>query len=248
MLSALLTLLVAVSPAWAANSALEIHTRNEADVPAQLRSQLHGILSASLNFLAAFPPKTLPNNLFSWEADRAPLAGKSLTLIFATTRNPTVAKVLSADSVDMDSLTIGAGDLDTKTLNIYVYLLVDKIFYDPLGREYTDGFSRLTVALAHEIYGNVQHFLPFDLKTARPQTIADRVRQQRNSFRASLGFLAELRERPEFKTLPPSVQKGLHTQWPLEVIRYLSWQNSQSLEDPDPVCEALLASYREDKK
>lgn len=144
----------------------------------------------------------------------------------------------------MDAFTVAPMNLTRNSLSIYVMLLVDEIFYDRQGFERPDGFAHLVLALAHEIYGNVQHFLEFDMAKAKTQTISDRVHQQQKAFLASIMFLGNLSKDPKAKTLPYKIKKELLDLMPQEVQGYRSWQIANPSNKPDPACEAMLASLK----
>jgi len=247
MLVALLAFLV-TSSAWSANEAapaLPIQIGYGEDLDAEFSKQLAGISQQALNFVRRFPPAGYENNLFHWTDDRKILDGKAMHLFFATTKTPLLKPLLqNSGSTNLDAFTMVPIDVKSKSMNIVLVLLVDKIFYDAAGTEHPDGFSRLVVALAHEIYGNVQHFLEFPIESAQKQTRGDRVRQELRAFRASLAFLGELRQNPTFATLPLKMQSDLLARLPFEIDGYRSWLRAHPSEAPDPACEAMLKSLR----
>jgi hypothetical protein len=193
-----------------------------------------------------YPPSGYENNLFTWSQDRRIRNGKSFRLYLTTSRNPTFAPLLNNSDPNMDSFTTVQFNLTKKKMPIFLVVLVDRVFYGKLGRERPHGFSKLVVALAHEIFGNVQHYLEFNIENARPQTIADHVFQQRKAFRASLMFLGRLRDSNEFSKMPASVQEGLLQLIPDELRAYRSWQRANPEITLDPACEAMLRSLDKD--
>lgn len=233
---------------WAAenNPALPITMSMESDVHRETHQHLPAVLETAITFVRNFPPRGYENNLFSWSKDRKILNGKSLTIILTTSKNPALASLLAhSNSYNMDALTMAPVNTTSKTMSILLVLFVDKIMYDSNGRESTDGFSKLVLALAHEIYGNVQHFLEFNIDNAKPQTWEDRVDQERKAFLASLMFLGSLRESDKFLSLPDGIREGLMRLLPSEIRAFRSWQRAHGSQIQDPGCAAMLKSINE---
>lgn len=233
--------LIQLSTAAAASPAVPIKLASD-DVPLAMEQNLRPVLDSALAFVRMFPPPGYERNLFNWNAGRKTLRGKSVTLVLATSKTETFAPILrNGGMVSMDAFTMAPVKVD-KTMPILVVLLVDKLFYDSRGQELKHGFARLTLALAHEIYGNVQHFLEMDLRHPKPQTMAMRVAQERRAFQASLQFLNNVMSNKTFASLPESVRKGLQATWPSELMAFQSWLKAHPSEKPDPACEAMLQS------
>jgi hypothetical protein len=222
--------------------ALPLRMSIEKDVDAKVGQKLGGIVQVALNFVRLYPPRGYENNLFTWSRSRKILNGKSFKLHLTTSRNATFAPLLKNSDPNMDSFTTVQFNLTQKEMPISLVLLVDRIFYDKFGNERPQGFSKLVLALAHEIYGNVQHYLEFNIENAQPQTIADRVFQQRKAFHASLMFLGRLKDSNEFSKLPANVREGLLNLIPAELRAYRSWQQANPDAALDPACEAMLRS------
>ena len=225
-LAFLILYLFASGFSWAYDKpALQVSVSYENDLGPELRQQLTEIVPTAVNFVGQFPPKGYDNNLFQWIADREILKGKSLSLVVTTSKNPTLAPLIAnSGSSNMDSFTMSPINFTDKTMAIIVVLLADKIFYDGAGREARGGFSRLVLALAHEIYGNVQHFLEFNIENVQPQTRESRINQQKKSYQASIMFLGGVIESEKFPTLPPRVRDGLLSLLPKEIEGLRSWQ------------------------
>lgn len=227
--------------------ALPLRMSIEKDVDAKVGQKLGGILQVALNFVRLYPPSGYENNLFAWSRDRKILNGKSFRIYLTTSRNPTFVPLLKNSDPNMDSFTTAQFDPTQKEMTLFLVVLVDRVFYDKFGNERPQGFSKLVLALAHEIYGNVQHYLEFNIENVRPQTIADRVFQQRKAFRASLMFLGRLKESNEFSKIPANVREGLLNLIPDELRAYRSWQQANPGFALDPACEAMLKSlHKED--
>lgn len=147
----------------------------------------------------------------------------------------------------MDAFTMAPINRDTRTMMILVVLLVDKLFYDEFGHERPDGYAKLTVALAHEVLGNVQHFLHTRFDDLKPQTMQDRIRQERKAFQASIMFLNEILVNPKASTIPPLIRQKLIHLMPQELAAFESWLRAHPSETPDAACEAMLQTWKEAK-
>lgn len=248
MLALPVSLLLFPAPSQAADfgPALTVNTSFEADIPVHQRRQLRDLLHTALQFVQMFPPQGYDNNLFQWSADRQVLNGKTLSMVFTTSQNQTISPIIGRSDPGMDGFTMVPMNQIEGTTKIMVILLADRLFYDFFGRERPNGFSRLILALAHEIYGNVQHFLEFDVSTAEPQTLKDRFLQERKAFTASLMFLGGLKDHERFATLPEKIREDLMNLLPSEIRAFRSWQTTHPSLAPDPACEAMLASITKD--
>ncbi|MGZ3721880.1 MAG: hypothetical protein ACXVA9_03045 [Bdellovibrionales bacterium] len=249
MLSLLVALLSTLSVNATVGSppepALPLQVALSGELNSNLREQLPGIFEAALTLVEMFPPKGYENNVFQWSADREILKGKNLSILFATKETPVIAPLLAnSGAKEMDAFTMAPINPSEKTISIVVVLLVDEIFYDSSGNERHNGFSKLVLALAHEIYGNVQHFLEFDTEGVKPQTRADRIKQEMSAYRASLLFLDGLANNPKFTTVPLSTRQGILKLLPNEIRAYRSWLNAHPSEAPDPACEAMLKARK----
>jgi hypothetical protein len=218
----------------------------ESDVPQETRRHLPNIFEAAIALVHLYPPTGYENNLFIWSADRRILQGKAVSIVMTTSRNPAIQPLIAnSNTPNMDAFIMAPMNVTKKTMSIVVVLLVDKIFFDSSGREFRHGFAKLVLALAHEIYGNVQHFLEFDIAGAKAQTMADRVNMERKAYRASLLFLGGLPDHPEYLDIPEGTRAGLMSLLPGEIRGYKSWMNAHPNLEPDPACEAMLEKYKE---
>jgi hypothetical protein len=240
-----LTLNLPTSMAVEVQPALPLKLSVEPELEAGLSRQLPGIVETGLQFVRRFPPKGYENNLFEWSADRGILAGKTFSIHLAMSRSASIAPLIAnSGSLGLDALTLAPINTDAKTMAIIVVLLVDKIFYDDLGQERQDGFAKLVLALAHEIYGNVQHFLEFKIEGAKLQTMEDRINQELNAFQASLMFLCGLSGHSEFNSLPEKTRNDLLNLLPAETMAFRSWQRAHPTNKLNPACEAMLKTSR----
>ena len=99
----------------------------------------------------------------------------------------------------------------------------DKIFLDEKGKKRPDGFIRLTVALAHELYGNA---LPLLEATAEQTQARNNVNGWRNqeiqAFQASVDFCQRIIQDPH---LPGEIRKMLVVAKKREEAGLKSWQS-----------------------
>jgi hypothetical protein len=223
--------------------AIPIYISISHEVDPRLGEQIPDILNSALKVVQSFPPRGYENNLFNWSVPRQILFGKNVSISVTLSHDPALEPLLSnAGANNMDMLTIAP--MNSHEMSIIVVILADKVFFNAQRNEYPDAFSRLIVGLAHEIYGNVQHFLYFNLATATAQTMADRVAQQQNAFRASISFLHDLYNNQAFAMLPLSLQKGLIGRLPFEIHGYRSWLSAHPSAQKDPSCEKMLAAIK----
>lgn len=243
ILLALLSIVASTSLNLRAEPALPLLFSVESDVPSPRRPELKLILDSALTLVSRYPPKGYENNLFQWSADRSVLQGKTFQITLATSLSSTLEPILGNSGIsEMDAFTMAPINQAQRKMSVHLILLVDKLLYDSTGHERPNSFARLVVALAHEIYGNVQHSLELKIEMAERQTLADRIYQQRNAYRASLLFLGGLIQNPDFLTMPRSIQDGLKQLLPQEKMAYQGWQNAHPSQALDPACEAMLLS------
>ncbi len=144
-------------------------------------------LNTALSVVKAFQPEG--NNLFNWTGSRTVLANKAFEIYYTNFDDPYVNKLVkdnqSTITKSTDALTLLLGTKDKK-INIFLCLFADKIFFDEKIIERTDGFTRLTVALAHEIYGNTQMYLKYDPSTKK---LPSRKQAEINAFTAGINFI-----------------------------------------------------------
>jgi hypothetical protein len=243
MLSVLLWSLL-TSAAWGAEEhgpVLPIGISGEQDFHPVQVMQLSNVTKAAIRVVRMFAPREIKNHLFNWTGARRLIKGKRIEIRFATGRSPWLQPLLAGAS-DSDAFTVASVDLKNRRMRIVIVLLVDRLLYDPSGKEHPDGFSRLVVALAHEIFGTVQDCLEDDFDTLKPQTAADKVKLELRSYRASLSFLRGLKKNPAFGRLPAEMQVGLLGRLPPEIKAYRTWLKAHPGESPDPACGEMLKS------
>ena len=97
------------------------------------------------------------------------------------------------------------------------------------------------MALAHEIYGNVQHFLEFSVEGAKPQTTADRISQERKAFQASIQFLEKIAQDEKAPLMPTKMRNDLLNLMPSEIKAYQSWLEAHPSLARDRTCDSLLS-------
>ena len=88
-----------------------------------------------------------------------------------------------------DALTILMGSKNSNDMNIFLCIFEDRIFFDENNVERTDGFTRLSVALAHEIYGNTQMYIKQDLSSPSTTKLPTRKQAEINAFTAGVNFI-----------------------------------------------------------
>jgi hypothetical protein len=145
------------------NPALAIDHAWGPDIPESQKAELLSIISSALQVIEGAAPST--DNLFRWSANRNVLAHKRFQLHITTSNDPAWSKLLNrgdnATPREADAASIMVLSDDAK-FDIVTALFVDKLFFNKDGSERPDGFAQTIVALAHEIYGNVQHNLELD--------------------------------------------------------------------------------------
>lgn len=195
----------------AANPALPWSTIFHDDVPPSIHPQLESIAGMGFAALQALAPPG--DNLFHWTGPRDKTSQKKEVVFvftnFATVASSAIGRELSPDS-DAGTLMVGnPGDV-----TIYVFLFVDRLFYALGGLvERPDAFTRFQVALAHETFGNVQHFLELDLTAAPAPTEAFRFAMEIRAFEAGVAFIEHfqglLRQNPMGGHIPQHMAAAL---------------------------------------
>lgn len=128
----------------------------------------------------------------------------------------------------MDAITLTPINTTKKTMIIIVCLFADRLFFTPFGQERKGAFSRLVVALAHEIYGNVQSFLEMPLENQELMTPTLRQDLEIRAFTRSVAFLEGLFENPLFLRLPSKTQADLRALLPREQSMLQSWETGNA--------------------
>jgi hypothetical protein len=236
----LLSLLYSIltTAAWGA-PALPIGISAERELNPEGVTHLIAMTKSAVEIVIKFAPRGMKNHLFHWTGRKKLLEGKSIEIRFATSRTSWIQSFMTGTR-DSDAFTVSEVDLANRRMRIVIVLLVDRLFYDSSGNQHPDGFARLVLALAHEIFGNVQDSLEDDFDKLRPQTDDDRIKLELRAFRASLSFLRGLKKNPAFRRLPKDLQNGLLGRLPSEIKAYRTWLNSHSNESMDPECEVEL--------
>ena len=143
-------------------------------------------LNAALSIVQALPPAE--DNLFNWTGNRAVLTNKTFTIYYTNSDDKYVKKLLTDTGATTtkftDAATFMLGSKDEK-ISIFSCVFADKIFWDQNKIERTDSVTRLTVALAHEIYGNVQMYLKYNPAKKLPS----RKQAEINAFTAGIDFI-----------------------------------------------------------
>jgi hypothetical protein len=194
-----------------ANPALPFGLTVWDDVPAPLQEQVRSYTELAIAALQKAAPSG--DTLFHWQGSRDTVKQKKdvvyvLTTYPAVKSLPQVGQSIYPGS-DAGTLMMGNhGDI-----RIYVFLFVDNIFYDFGGLlERPDGLARLFVAMAHETYGNVQHFLEMDAtKVPGRPTELMRAEQEIRAFQAGLDFIDRLLA--QFQATPPGGNLPRHLGW-----------------------------------
>lgn len=147
------------------------------------------IVNTAITFVSIFQPEE--NNFFNWTETRETFKNKTFSIYYTTSTEERLRNILSLDKKEYqetDAVTIFLGET-MQTCQITICLFVDKLFFDEEGNERKDGFSRLVVALAHEIYGHmptylkVTEYLPSSLKV-----------EEISAFTKSVAFIERLLE------------------------------------------------------
>ena len=150
-----------------------------------------GALNAALGIVKSCQPSE--DNLFNWKGNRAVLKNKTFEIYYTDsddgylTKKVTEAKTTITKSTD--ALTLFLTPKDKTTTNIFLCILSDRIFFDENNKERVDGIARLTVALGHEIYGNTQMYLEYDLSTASTKALPSRKQSEIKAFTAGINFI-----------------------------------------------------------
>jgi len=178
-----------------------------------LNQSLRSIVEAALQFVSEFPPKSTPNNIFNWVADDKLLAGKNVSIVLTHSDSRFMDQfgIPAIGELDpkVSSVTIAPVNKEKREMPIRVLLFIDKLMYDSSGNEDPHAFSRVVVALAHALYGNVQRFLMQDIDTIEPMTLNLRIAGEMDAYKKSIEFLEQLISNRKFQELPASFQEGL---------------------------------------
>ncbi len=187
----------------------------------------------ALHFVATYAPKDLPNHLFSWKGNRSIVSTKSIALYGHDSTSPEGQKVLRDMSVmqaggvhqNMDALTAVQGQ--RKNNQIYIYI-ESHFFLDKIRKTSADEsafMTKLIVAMAHEIYGNIQNALTQDFNNFDPKNndLAHRKAMERYAFSAGIRFIQNLRNHPDFFKLNKKMRDEFDLRLKEEKAVLASW-------------------------
>jgi hypothetical protein len=196
---------------------------------AELGKELLPVLAAALQLVtSALPPN---DNLFSWPGNRHVLDGKSFLLEITTSTDERWRKILAEhntfDLKHLDALTILEVD-DNGKLPITTALFIDKLCYDENGNERVDSLVRIAVALAHEIFGNVQRELEFDSSCIASHSFgnAERIQREIFAFTAGVNFIERISSGANYLLLPKSIRDSFEQALVRERDSLRTWQQA----------------------
>lgn len=136
------------------------------------------------------------DTIFHWKKTTKRLPVKNINLVFTTSDDPALTKPqqkstskLEHNPGDADAQTILLLDKAAKNPEIFVYIFLDKIYYDANFNKRNDDNVRVITALAHEIYGNVNAYLTSDPKESFVQNEILRINKEIKAFRAGIQCL-----------------------------------------------------------
>ena len=172
------------------------------------------IVNAAFGIVQSFPPAH--DNIFSWKGSKETLQGKRAVLYLTESTSSLVKKVFAArgdpavtvENFNGDSLTAVMA-LKKGDVTIAVMLLLDRLFFSQSKKgnhERPDVLVRTMVALAHEIYGNLQADLDLKFVKGLPTEPVDLNRRELSSFRASLDFIDRIEKSEAFIQFPFKLQ------------------------------------------
>ena len=210
------------------NPALKVDFAWGDSMPERLKDQYLKLINVALTVVQFSPPPG--DHLFNWQGDHKPLENKTFQFLF-TTSSDDAFKKLTKDypggvSNNTDAATFTIADPQTKKTDIFCVVLLDKVFFEN-GKERPDAMTRIEVALAHEIYGNVQQSLRVDPSQVKPPTYADRKKAEETAFKASVEFIERFQKDPKFRQLPQKIQKDFEEALKREKLAYAAWQKDQ---------------------
>lgn len=159
----------------------------------------------ALKIVADHQPKK--NNPFNWSGDKNKFHKTNIRFLLTEMRD-LPHPIQGPRKFNLtDAVTVG-GQFNNGQNSIDVHLLADRLSYDHLRKPYEDRFVRLTAALGHEVYGNVQALAE---KTDKG-TFLEPINSQQaeiNAFTAGVDFLNRLIEGPVFKDQSPEMQTAI---------------------------------------
>lgn len=212
-------------PAHSGKPALELSYEWGDAIPERNREQYFNVIQQALTIVEAFPPAG--DNLFSWSGDRSVLDHKEFRLVFTSSKDPALKTILeSSGQLSSDGTDAGTAALyDGETLRIFTLFFADRIFFDTAGNERPDGLTRAIVALAHEIYGNVQQSLDLSLTQQPENDLVARQRREMAAFTAGIEFIHRVQASDEFSRLPVKMQRDLNEALKRDEVMLEDWQS-----------------------
>jgi hypothetical protein len=159
---------------------------------AETRSTYSDVLDTAIELIKAIQPKG--DYLFNWKGDRTVLANKTFEIYYTFSDDKYLSAKIAQTGATMaeqaDSMTLMMKDKGKeKGSLIMLCLFADKIFFDKNGVERKDGLARLTVALAYEVYSNVQMYLNYDLSPTSTKKLPTRKQSEISAFITSVNFI-----------------------------------------------------------
>jgi hypothetical protein len=155
------------------------------------------IIQAAIKIVEKYGPEN-SDTIFSWRKSTPRLPVKEIKLRLTTSDDPNYREMagLSPSRIPQDreiasdaaTLLIAPVDLGEQ-IEIVVFVFLDKMFYDDLGKERPDGLTRLVTALAHELYGNVTFYLRMSQEEVEKPSPDLRVKMQINASQVGVDFL-----------------------------------------------------------
>ena len=202
-------------------------------VPEDLRAQYWNIISALIGVVKYAPPKD--DNLFSWsDKNNEFIKNKKLYFYITTSDDPVFSKygVDNYISTTTDTMTFMVAN--SSGFDIYLCLLVDRLFfdYDVYGNssEKKDATTRTTVALAHEIYGNVQSYLemkidPVNYNKEEEQKKYPTEKLELKAFQAGINFIKRLQLTDKYKQFSDKIKTDYNSALKREQTSLGWWKN-----------------------
>jgi len=186
------------------------------------------------------------DHLFHWEGPTEVLQNKEVMIYVTDSDDPLLASLLKTHPTwlapDTSALTVSAisqsgGKASAK---IFVFLFADRLCFTPNGQEHPRSFSRVAIAMAHEIFGNVQFNLEQNIATAENQDWAARQSAEIRAFAEGIAFIDRLLSQPKF---PEKMARDFRAELDYEKRALASWKKMHSPPAPKltRVPEPLLA-------
>lgn len=158
---------------------------------AETKKSFLDVINSALVVVEMFQPEG--DDLFNWTGDRAVLKDKTFEIYYTNSNDEYINQlIINNEGLMPDNNTDATTVLaraENNDIRIFLCLFKDRIFWDENRAERADGFTRLTVALAHEIYGNTQMHLRHDCSTNSTTTLPSRKQEEINAFTTSINFI-----------------------------------------------------------